>query len=409
MKDNEITNNKMKNNKMKNNKNRQLRLLLTFLVFGSIAVFGAQNIAAQDTDGDGVPDVRDNCPTMPNPEKIAFASNRDGNFEIYVMNSDGTNQTRLTNNLASDVQPSFGAQADSDGDGIGDACENTAPVANNDSYSTNEDTTLNVAAPGVLTNDTDGEMDTLTASLVTSPSNAGSFTFNPDGSFSYTPNANFNGADSFTYKVSDGSLDSNTATVTITVTAVNDPPTIAATTISRQKGITGTASVIATVGDTEDGAGSLTVTVTSVPTGISVTSITNTNGTIRATVAAACNAATGNNSVGLKVTDSGGAMGTANLIVNVTIGTDTDGDGQGDVCDTDDDNDGVLDTADNCPLTFNPNQADFDLDGIGDTCDAQTGPPRNKEQCKNGGWMRFDTPRTFSNQGDCIQFVNTGK
>ncbi len=96
-----MTNNKMKNNKMKNNKNRQLRLLLTFLVFGSIAVFGAQNIAAQDTDGDGVPDVRDNCPTTFNPEKIAFVSDRDGDNEIYVMNSDGTNQTNLSNNSAS--------------------------------------------------------------------------------------------------------------------------------------------------------------------------------------------------------------------------------------------------------------------------------------------------------------------
>jgi len=88
---------------------------------------------------------------------------------------------------------------------------------------------------------------------------------------------------------------------------------------------------------------------------------------------------------------------------------DTDGDGQGNACDADDDNDDVSDTADNCPLVSNPNQADFDLDGIGDTCDPQTGPPRNKEQCKNGGFMRFDFPRTFKNQGDCIQFVNTGK
>jgi N-acetylneuraminic acid mutarotase len=35
--------------------------------------------------------------------------------------------------------------------------------------------------------------------------------------------------------------------------------------------------------------------------------------------------------------------------------------------------------------------------------------PTNKDQCKNGGWQTFHTPRTFKNQGDCIQFVNTGK
>ena len=39
--------------------------------------------------------------------KIVFASNRDGNFEIYVMNADGSGQTRLTNNANSDASPSF--------------------------------------------------------------------------------------------------------------------------------------------------------------------------------------------------------------------------------------------------------------------------------------------------------------
>jgi hypothetical protein len=87
---------------------------------------------------------------------------------------------------------------------------------------------------------------------------------------------------------------------------------------------------------------------------------------------------------------------------------DTDGDGAGNACDADDDNDGVADGSDNCPLVANPDQADFDLDGIGDTCDPLTGPPSNKDQCKDNNWARFDFPRAFINQGDCLQFLIVG-
>ena len=82
---------------------------------------------------------------------------------------------------------------------------------------------LNVAAPGVLSNDSDADGDTLTAVLNTGPGN-GSLTLSADGSFSYTPNANFNGPDSFTYHANDGQADSNVATVSITVNNVNDAP-----------------------------------------------------------------------------------------------------------------------------------------------------------------------------------------
>ncbi|MBC7128925.1 MAG: tandem-95 repeat protein, partial [Thermoplasmatales archaeon] len=100
---------------------------------------------------------------------------------------------------------------------------NSPPVANNDYYSTNEDTQLVVNAPGVLGNDSDIDGDTLTAILVSSPSH-GSLTFNSNGSFTYTPDANYHGTDSFTYKANDGQADSNIATVYITINSVNDPP-----------------------------------------------------------------------------------------------------------------------------------------------------------------------------------------
>jgi lysophospholipase L1-like esterase len=110
--------------------------------------------------------------------------------------------------------------------GVADFCDalldhvrvsvNTAPVADDDSYSTAWGTTLAVTSPGVLDGDTDADSPGLTAVLVAGPSN-GSLTLNPNGSFTYTPNSGFAGTDSFSYKANDGFLDSNAATVAIVV------------------------------------------------------------------------------------------------------------------------------------------------------------------------------------------------
>ncbi len=100
---------------------------------------------------------------------------------------------------------------------------NRPPVANPDSYVTNEDMPLHISAPGVLGNDSDPDGNPLTAVLVSGPSH-GALNLNPDGSFTYTPTLNFNGTDTFTYRASDGQAFSNEATVTITVQPVNDPP-----------------------------------------------------------------------------------------------------------------------------------------------------------------------------------------
>lgn len=75
----------------------------------------------------------------------------------------------------------------------------------------------------------------------------------------------------------------------------------------------------------------------------------------------------------------------------------------------DTDADSIPDAIDNCPGTPNPDQADSDGDGTGDACDLAIAV--NKDQCKNGGWQvlfRANGSR-FKNQGDCIQYVNTGK
>lgn len=127
---------------------------------------------------------------------------------------------------------------------------NAPPVAVDDSYSTAEDTALTVAVPGVLSNDDDADGDEFTVtSFIPPDSSAGSVEFEdpdnpgeylpgvaPDGSFRFTPADDFNTPDlnpedgnadfpvTFTYTIADGNGGTDTATVSITVTPVNDEP-----------------------------------------------------------------------------------------------------------------------------------------------------------------------------------------
>ena len=113
-----------------------------------------------------------------------------------------------------------------------------------------------------------------------------------------------------------------TTDATFTLTVGNNPPSITAgAALTRQRGTAGSVSTIATVSDTETAAGSLVVTATTVPTGITITSITNAAGTITANVAASCTATIGANTVVLTVTDGNSGTASANLTVNVTANT----------------------------------------------------------------------------------------
>ena len=136
---------------------------------------------------------------------------------------------------------------------------NGAPMANGDSYTTDEDVTLTVPAPGVLGNDDDADTDPLTAALVTGPANAASFTFNGDGSFTYVPQAGQSGSDSFTYLATDGEADSAIATVSISVTPVNDGVPTLLVGPGSACGIEGRSGTLALALTDPDGAG-LTVT-----------------------------------------------------------------------------------------------------------------------------------------------------
>ena len=108
---------------------------------------------------------------------------------------------------------------------------NDAPVAADDAVTTNEDTVLmgDVLADNGsgADDDVDGDMLTVDTTPVVGPSD-GMLVLNANGTFTYTPDANFNGADSFTYRVRDGNGAEDTAVVNITINPVNDAPTVGA-------------------------------------------------------------------------------------------------------------------------------------------------------------------------------------
>jgi len=154
----------------------------------------------------------------PNSEVINDATSMKGNADastgIVVVASDGNNY--WWNQIG------------------GGAPQNAPPVASAGSASTNEDTPVTVTLAG-----SDQETCNLTFSIVTQPAhgtlgsqsaqNCVSGTPNTDTSrVTFTPAANYNGSDSFTFKVNDGQVDSAVATVSLTVNAVNDVPTATA-------------------------------------------------------------------------------------------------------------------------------------------------------------------------------------
>ncbi|MCB8979697.1 MAG: tandem-95 repeat protein [Ardenticatenaceae bacterium] len=103
---------------------------------------------------------------------------------------------------------------------------NVAPTAVADTPTVAEDS--GTTTFDVLTNDTDPENDTLSVSSVGTTSNGGTAVIN-NNQIDYTPAANFFGTETFSYTVSDGEF-TDSATVTVTVTAVNDAPTAVADT-----------------------------------------------------------------------------------------------------------------------------------------------------------------------------------
>ncbi len=174
----------------------------------------APGVLGNDTDAEGNPLT---AAKVTNPAHGTLTLNANGSF-TYVHDGSETTSDSFTYKANDGSADSNTATVT-----ITVTPVNDAPVAVNDGYPVAEGGTLNQVAPGVLGNDTDAEGNPLTAAKVTNPAH-GTLTLNANGSFTYVHDGSETTSDSFTYKANDGSADSNTATVTITVTPVNDAP-----------------------------------------------------------------------------------------------------------------------------------------------------------------------------------------
>ncbi|MBF0213386.1 MAG: SUMF1/EgtB/PvdO family nonheme iron enzyme [Magnetococcales bacterium] len=131
---------------------------------------------------------------------------------------------------------------------------NHAPVAVNDTVTT----TRNQAVMDTLTA-TDSDADRLTYTIVTNGTKGNAtFTNSSTGAFTYTPNTGVTGSDSFTYKVSDGQANSNTATVTVTI---NPPPNQAPVASNGTLSVAGSTAATGTLSATDAEGDSLTYAI----------------------------------------------------------------------------------------------------------------------------------------------------
>ena len=193
---------------------------------------------------------------------------------------------------------------------------NDPPVANAQSVSTEEDTAKAITLTG---SDVDG--DTLSYVIVTPPAHGTLSGAAPN--LTYTPAANYNGSDSFTFKVNDGKADSAPATVAISISAVNDPPAITAAAKSDANPVTLPASTVVRVSATDVDGDNLIYTWSKVsgPGNVTFTP----NGTSASSVSTAAFSAAGSYVLRATVADGQGSVVTNDLTLTVNAAANLPG------------------------------------------------------------------------------------
>jgi large repetitive protein len=188
------------------------------------------------------------------------------------------------------------------------AAMNDGPVAVNDALAASEDVAQTFSAAALIGNDSDADGDALVIASVDQGTH-GNVTLNADGTVTYRANANYSGADSFSYTVSDAHGGTSTATVNVTVAAVADAPILSATNVEGSAGDAIGLNLSAALADT-DGSESLALVVSGLPQGASLSAgVDNGNGSWTLT---------SSQLAGLTITPPAGVFGVLQLTLTAT-------------------------------------------------------------------------------------------
>lgn len=182
---------------------------------------------------------------------------------------------------------------------------NTAPVAENDSAATPENTAVSI---NVLDNDSDADGDALSISVTTQGDNGSGVV--ATGAITYTPDTDFTGTDTLVYEINDGNGGTDTATVTITVSETNQAPVATDDTASTSEN---TAVTVDVLSNDDDADGDALTVVIAAPASDGTAAVT----ADQTIIYTPDNDFTGSDSFIYEVNDGAGGTDTATVTINV--------------------------------------------------------------------------------------------
>jgi hypothetical protein len=190
--------------------------------------------------------------------------------------------------------------------------QDAAPQANTDSVTTDEDTPVDI---NVLANDSDPDGDTLSVTSTTQGAN-GATSIKPDKTVHYAPAQDYFGSDSFTYTINDGHGGTSTATVNVTINAVNDAPVFTINSLSQSVQYSDAITpVTVSISDVDDPTADLTLSVLStLPASLTATP----TGTGSLTISGNITVAAGVYPINLQAVDPHNATTNATVTITVT-------------------------------------------------------------------------------------------